>query len=175
VIPELTVAETARFRSRQVPGGCGLIWSGPFNNMGYGRLEITRGGRRVRILAHRLAYKLATSEDPGALKVLHACDTPPCCTPGCLRLGTQADNLREALERDRMVLTGLLIPSRSRASAAIQRLRLGVKCCSRCGIVKPLADFFRNRNAIDGRHWQCKACVLEQQRQRRRSRRGVAA
>lgn len=83
-IPELTPAEEARFHARLAPGGCGVRWSGDVTAGGYGRLAIYRDKRRVWVVAHRLAYKLATGEDPAGLPVRQQCGTPWCCTPGCL-------------------------------------------------------------------------------------------
>jgi hypothetical protein len=38
--------------------------------------------------------------------------------------------------------------------------QLQEKACVKCGEVKPLELFTRNRyNKVDGRHWECKACV----------------
>ena len=48
------------------------------------------------ISAHRLAYVLDNSlnlEDINGWFVLHSCDTPRCCNPKHLRLGTQQDNI----------------------------------------------------------------------------------
>ena len=56
-----------RFYSKVRVDGCGMLWTGPVNNHGYGRFEIYRGAKRIRILSHRLAYKLATGEDPGGV------------------------------------------------------------------------------------------------------------
>jgi hypothetical protein len=52
--------------------------------------------------AHRLAHQLATGERPGGMQVLHSCDVPLCCNPSHLRLGTQADNMADAVERGRL-------------------------------------------------------------------------
>ena len=34
-----------------------------------------------------------------------------------------------------------------------------VKCCSGCGVVKSLDDYYRNRNNPDGREYRCKECA----------------
>lgn len=154
----LTPAETERFYSKIRIGGCGMLWTGPVNNRGYGRFEIYRNGKRVRILAHRLAYKLATGEDPGPGKIRHGCDNPPCVTPDCLTPGTQADNIHDAISRARADLSGLAAFRAHRAALATARLGAGQKQCSRCGITKPLADFHRNRSKADGCQYWCKAC-----------------
>ncbi len=66
MIPDLTPAEVARFHGKLHIAGCGVRWAGPVNNHGYGRFEIYRKGKRVRILAHRLAYKVCSPKKPGA-------------------------------------------------------------------------------------------------------------
>ena len=50
---------------------------------------------------------LATGKDPGQLVIRHRCDSPPCCTPGCFTVGTQADNIRDAIIRRRLNIDGL--------------------------------------------------------------------
>lgn len=152
-IPDLTPAEIARFYNKLRIAGCGLRWAGSnLNRAGYGRFEIYRQGKRVRILAHRLAYKLFTGEDPGPDVVLrHGCDTPLCCTLDCLTPGTFLENTRDAVER------GRLIHPRQRAIAA-DRLATGKKPCTRCGEVKPLEAFSRSSRNLDGRASHCRSC-----------------
>lgn len=41
-----------------------------------------------------------------------------------------------------------------------------MKRCTRCGVVKPLADFNKSSRAKDGTRSQCKTCVLEYMRKR---------
>lgn len=37
-------------------------------------------------------------------------------------------------------------------------LRLAEKPCTKCGEVKPLSEFYRNKTKRDGRHCACKVC-----------------
>ena len=168
MIPDLTPAEIARFYGNLHLGGCGVFWAGSdVNNKGYGRFNIYRdhGRKRVRILAHRLAYKLSTGEDPGDAVIRHGCDIPLCCTPDCLEPGTQADNLRDALLRQRAELSGLAAYRSSRDAAALERLTTGEKRCSRCGELKRLnEDFYRSANSVDGRAYWCKTCAGDYRR-----------
>jgi hypothetical protein len=62
--------------------GC-LLW-GPGNRSVYGAVSIG---------AHRLAWEIANGPIPRGLQVLHRCDTPRCCNPDHLFLGTQFDNM----------------------------------------------------------------------------------
>jgi hypothetical protein len=170
MIPDLTPAEIRRFYSKIQLSGCGLYWAGPFNNGGYGRFEFYRSGKRRRVLAHRLARKLFTGEDPESAVVRHECDTPLCCTPDCLLTG----NMHDAAERDRANYTGLLIPQKTRRAAAAERVKAGMKTCARCRQGKPLASFSRHSGNTDGHQGECKDCLLDRNRERRRLKRETA-
>ena len=79
-------------------------WRGTLTSKGYGRLRV--GARTY--LAHRLSYAFYAAA-PGMLAdrdamVLHSCDNPPCCNPNHLRIGDNADNMRDAHERGRLTL-----------------------------------------------------------------------
>lgn len=74
-------------------------WTGPRDRHGYGRKYI--GAGKVRF-AHRLAYEAAYGPIPDGLVVRHRCDLPPCVNPLHLLLGTQTDNIGDAVERARM-------------------------------------------------------------------------
>jgi hypothetical protein len=72
-------------------------WTGQRIKFGYGRTKY----HQVAWLAHRLAYTLFVEPIPDGLVVMHECDNPGCVRPGHLRLGTRADNNRDAAEKGR--------------------------------------------------------------------------
>lgn len=89
-----------RFWSKvsKTKSGC-WEWTGWKNQCGYGCLEIK--GKEYR--AHRLSYELHYKKSPDMLQVLHKCDNPCCINPEHLFLGTQADNVRDMVEKKRGV------------------------------------------------------------------------
>ena len=82
--------------SGDAAAGC-VLWHGTTDRWGYGYMTV----RGKKIGAHRIAYTLANGAIPKGLCVLHSCDTPACVNPAHLRLGTDADNHRDTLERGR--------------------------------------------------------------------------
>ena len=66
---------------------------------GYGRLRV-KGDENPQS-AHRLAWELAYGPIPAGMFVLHNCDTPACCRPNHLHLGTHAGNMHEMVSRRR--------------------------------------------------------------------------
>ena len=79
--------------------GCWL-WQRCRNNSGYG--VATHGGKPW--LAHRLAcvlYRVKNHRYIHANVVLHQCDTPQCCNPQHLRIGTQRENNLDAKRKGR--------------------------------------------------------------------------
>ena len=80
-------------RSRVLPGGECIEWTGARSAAGYGRL-----GTKY---AHRVAYEKAHGPIARGMVVRHRCDNPPCVNPAHLELGTQADNMRDMAVRGR--------------------------------------------------------------------------
>lgn len=73
------------------PDGCWL-WGGNTHPItGYGVL--TWGGRNQ--YSHRVAYQLVNGDIPKKAFILHSCDTPACCNPAHLRIGTPQDNVKD--------------------------------------------------------------------------------
>lgn len=77
--------------------GCWL-WQRSTAGNGYGQSSYTGTTER---LVHRLAFKAFIGEIPKGLIVRHTCDTPQCCNPKHLQVGTQQDNVNDMVERGR--------------------------------------------------------------------------
>ncbi|WP_326814076.1 HNH endonuclease signature motif containing protein [Streptomyces sp. NBC_01763] len=77
-------------------GDC-WVWDGSTIGRGYGNFRI--GGQNF--LVHRSSYEIHHGPIPEGLMVLHSCDNPPCANPDHLRVGTNADNMRDRSERGR--------------------------------------------------------------------------
>lgn len=56
---------------------------------------------RKEYRAHRISWIAAHGEIPGELHVLHKCDVRNCINPEHLYLGTERDNSRDKVERNR--------------------------------------------------------------------------
>lgn len=76
------------------------LWSASVNNQGYG--EIHLGERNDHCYAHRFSWMINKGPIPKGLFVLHRCDNPRCVNPNHLFLGTQKDNLHDAMAKGRM-------------------------------------------------------------------------
>jgi hypothetical protein len=76
--------------------GC-WIWPHWKDRDGYGRTTF----HQKTAIAHRIAYVLTYGPIPLGVYVLHRCDTPPCCNPHHLFLGTQRENCADAKSKDR--------------------------------------------------------------------------
>lgn len=82
-------------------------WISKSRITGYGVLG--RGGRdSEKVLAHRAAWEVThgpilEGEGHHGTVVLHTCDNRLCCNPVHLRLGTQADNVRDMDAKGRRV------------------------------------------------------------------------
>lgn len=72
--------------------------------------------------AHRIAWMLARGPIPAGMQVNHHCDVPTCVNPEHLYLGTQLDNMRDAVKRERFPKTRAPKKLPDMAVTAIRRL-----------------------------------------------------
>jgi hypothetical protein len=91
----------ARFWSRvnkngpihPIYGQC-WTWTGLLSDKGYGRL----GGFGN---THRISWRIHYGEIPNGLHVCHKCDIPNCVNPDHLFIGTNADNVKDKVSKNR--------------------------------------------------------------------------
>jgi hypothetical protein len=98
-----------------------IEWRGYKNRHGYGTLK--RGKRHL--FAHRVAYckhNGVNIDSINGLIVRHQCDNPGCVNPGHLLIGTTTDNIKDKVERGR-VLRGEKNPSSKLTTAQVVEIR----------------------------------------------------
>jgi len=97
-IPDLTQRDIARFWDKVEKLDDSECWPWTaFTLDGYGIFGI--GGKNYR--APRVAYILATGEDPTGFHVCHRCDNPPCCNAAHLFLASDAENKADMVRKGR--------------------------------------------------------------------------
>lgn len=79
-------------------------WQAEKTSNGYGAYRKSGQGRKI-YLAHRYAYELAYGAFDKKLFVCHKCDNPQCIRPDHLFLGTNEDNMKDAVRKQRQKRT----------------------------------------------------------------------
>jgi len=74
-------------------------WIGAKDRDGYGRINVGPDKRSYQ--AHRLAWELTYGPIPEGVFVCHHCDSPGCVNPNHLFLGSNSDNIQDALKKGR--------------------------------------------------------------------------
>lgn len=79
---------------------CGCwFWGGTWNpRSGYGIFK----AQGHQLGAHRVSWMVFRGPIPDGLQVLHKCDTRCCINPNHLFVGTQDDNIKDAVSKGRM-------------------------------------------------------------------------
>ncbi len=132
-----------------VPDAC-WVWTGARASKGYGAFMCWPKTR----VAHRVAYSMTYGPIPAGMCVLHRCDTPPCCRPDHLFLGTRADNNRDMMEKGRMAV-GEMYPFAKLTGENVKAMRL----LRASGMTfQAIADLYDVHNvtayfAITGKNW----------------------
>ncbi len=75
------------------------LWKSTKDKNGYGRFYIDK----QTYYAHRMSYLIFNGNIPEGKVIRHICDNPTCVNPKHLLVGTQEDNLNDAVKRDRRV------------------------------------------------------------------------
>lgn len=78
-------------------------WNGLIDHKGYGRNTLgTSNGISAR--AHRASWQLHFGEIPNGMLVCHKCDVRNCVNPNHLFIGSNADNLKDMVNKNRSPL-----------------------------------------------------------------------
>lgn len=72
--------------------GC-ILWTGPDNGVGYGRIRFQ--GRLT--YTHRLSYELAVGPIPDGMEIDHLCRNPACLRPDHLEAVTHQENIQRGI------------------------------------------------------------------------------
>lgn len=95
------VIERFNSKTNRLENGC-LVWTATKDKDGYGRFQVGgRGGKKE--YAHRwaLEYSLGGETLPEEIKACHHCDNPSCVNPAHLFLGTNDDNVKDKVLKNR--------------------------------------------------------------------------
>ncbi len=129
-------------------GEC-LIWPKSTTTSGYGQIIVYNAdGNQTGYLSHRLAYENAFGPIPKGKLALHTCDTPKCCNPHHIWVGTQSENMadRTAKKRHRC-FDGRLIP-KEEAIAAIKSGLSSKKIAIKLGFDVRSIEKFKKRHGL---------------------------
>ncbi len=134
-LPELSPNQIDRFHQKVLVQPCGCWeWQGQINENGYGTFLIgsRKNGTRATRLAHRIAYWLNRSEQPGQLHVCRSCDNRKCVNPAHLWLGSDLANMQDCSKKGRMNHRG---ESNGGAKLSIEQVRAIRNSCDSTKVI----------------------------------------
>ncbi len=79
------------------------LWMGAIS-ANYGQFKGMIGGKIKQTSAQRFSWELTNGVIPINMHVLHHCDNPICVNPQHLFLGTVLDNMRDKINKGRMIM-----------------------------------------------------------------------
>ena len=75
---------------------------------GYGRVYAgITDGKKIVLSVHRFIYEYYNKAIPKGRVVMHSCDNPSCCNPSHLSVGTHAENVKDAINKERHFSTAI--------------------------------------------------------------------
>lgn len=108
------------------PKGCWIFEGATCGGSGYGMMRDETGKPDY---AHRISHRLYKGPIPDGKLVLHTCDCRKCTNPAHIYSGTHAQNVQDAIDRERYVRRGKL-----RAAQVLEIVQLSGKGKSRSAL-----------------------------------------
>ena len=97
-------------------------WLAYCSKKGYGQFRLNDEIKK----AHRVAYELIKGLIPEGLHILHSCDNPKCVNPEHLSIGTNNDNVKDKMNKNRQ-LKGIQFPQSKLTEAQVLEIRASDK------------------------------------------------
>jgi hypothetical protein len=132
---------------RDAESGC-WIWTACLDDRGYGRFRIRSSTIENMKSAHRAGWILHVGDIQDGKWVLHRCNTPACVNPDHLYLGTQSDNMKDAVAAGTHNMASKThCPQGHKYTAENTGIYKGGRYCRECSRTKALARYHAKRRA----------------------------